>query len=113
MTANTHLERFKQRHLRACQLKQLAILEAIHAICQRHNIPYWLDGGTLLGAVRHGGFIPWDDDIDIAMHKADMQRFVEVAQKELPKGLIVQSPLIDKHPQRTHNQGARPQFVLR
>ena len=91
MTANTHLERFKQRHLRACQLKQLTILEAIHAICQRHNIPYWLDGGTLLGAVRHGGFIPWDDDIDIAMHKADMQRFVEVAQKELPKGLIVQA----------------------
>ena len=97
MTANTPLERFKQRHLRACQLKQLTILEAIHNICQRHTIPYWLDGGTLLGAVRHGGFIPWDDDIDIAMHKADLQRFVEVAQKELPKGLIVQSPLIDKH----------------
>ena len=97
MTANTPLERFKQRHLRACQLKQLTILEAIHDICQRHTIPYWLDGGTLLGAVRHGGFIPWDDDIDIAMHKADLLRFVEVAQKELPKGLIVQSPLIDKH----------------
>ena len=88
MNTNSPLQRFKQRHLRACQLKQLTILEAIHDICQRHAIPYWLDGGTLLGAIRHGGFIPWDEDIDIAMRKADMLRFVEVAQKELPKGLL-------------------------
>ena len=61
------LEQFKQQQLRRCQLKQLTILEEIDRICRKHNITYWLDGGTLLGAVRHGGFIPWDDDIDIAM----------------------------------------------
>ena len=96
MTTNQHMEAFKRQHLRACQLKQLSILEEIEGICRRHDIAYWLDGGTLLGAVRHGGFIPWDDDIDIAMRLEDMRRFVEVAQKELPEGLILQSPYIDK-----------------
>ena len=61
------IEQFKQQQLRRCQLKQLTILEEIDRICRKHNISYWLDGGSLLGAVRHGGFIPWDDDIDIAM----------------------------------------------
>lgn len=89
---NSYLEQYKQQQLRSCQLKQLAILEQMDAICQRHNIPYWLDGGTLLGAVRHGGFIPWDDDIDIAMRQEDIPRFVETAEKELPKGLFLQTP---------------------
>jgi len=89
---NSYLEQYKQQQLRSCQLKQLAILEQMDAICQRHNIPYWLDGGTLLGAVRHGGFIPWDDDIDIAMRQEDIPRFVEAAEKELPKGLFLQTP---------------------
>ena len=57
------IKEYSQQNLRACQLKQLAILEEIDKICKRHKIEYWLDGGTLLGAVRHGGFIPWDDDI--------------------------------------------------
>ena len=69
------LEQFKQQQLRRCQLKQLTILEEIDRICRKHNITYWLDGGTLLGAVRHGGFIPWDDDIDIAMPLDDARRF--------------------------------------
>ena len=96
MKHNAPLEAFQQRELRACQLKQLGILEAIDAICRRHDICYWLDGGTLLGAVRHGGFIPWDDDIDIAMPWEEMQRFVKVAQEELPEGLVLQSALTEK-----------------
>ena len=89
---STFLETFKQHELRKCQLKELYILEKIDNICRKHNIEYWLDGGTLLGAVRHGGFIPWDDDIDIAMRKEDMERFIAVATNELGDNLTLQLP---------------------
>ena len=87
-----YLEQFKQQNLRTCQLKQLSILEEIDRICRKHSIGYWLDGGSLLGAVRHGGFIPWDDDIDIAMTAADARRFASVAPAELPDSLCLQTP---------------------
>ena len=48
--------------LRRLQMRMLDILIVVDEICRRHDIPYWIEGGTLLGAVRHGGFIPWDDD---------------------------------------------------
>lgn len=89
---NKFLTDYKQRVLRKCQLKQLSILEEIDRICQKHHISYWLDGGTLLGAVRHGGFIPWDDDIDIAMTLDDLKRFVAVAPQEFPRHLFLQTP---------------------
>lgn len=87
-----YITEFKQRNLRRAQLKQLSILEEIDRICRKHDIKYWLDGGSLLGAVRHGGFIPWDDDIDIAMTLDDSRRFAEVALKELRSGLVLQTP---------------------
>ncbi|MDR0891713.1 MAG: LicD family protein [Mediterranea sp.] len=90
---NEYLSAYTAQNLRACQLKQLSILEEIDRICRKHRIGYWLDGGTLLGAVRHGGFIPWDDDIDIGMSLADLHRFVEVAPAELRDGLFLQTPL--------------------
>lgn len=89
------LEAYMARHRRDVQLKELAILREVDALCRRHGIPYWLDGGTLLGAVRHKGFIPWDDDIDIAMRRADALRFVALACDELPPHLFMQTPQTD------------------
>ena len=54
---NEHLSQYVAKNLRACQLKQLSILEEVDRICEKHNLTYWLDGGSILGAVRHGGFI--------------------------------------------------------
>ena len=92
MTYDQYIEQYKQRALRKCQLKQVAILEVIDHICRSHGIDYWIDSGTLLGAVRHGGFIPWDDDIDIAMTADGLERFKQVAPALLPPTLVLQTP---------------------
>lgn len=64
---------------------QLEVLKVIDEICKRHNINYFATFGTLLGAVRHQGFIPWDDDIDIGMLRKDFVRFQHYAKTELPE----------------------------
>lgn len=64
---------------------QLEVLMKIASVCDKHGITYYAFWGTLLGAIRHDGFIPWDDDIDIAMKREDYMRFLEVAADELPK----------------------------
>ena len=65
---------------------EMKVLEIVDQICQQHNIAYFADWGTLLGAVRHGGFIPWDDDLDITMKRPDYERFIKVAKDNLPEG---------------------------
>lgn len=62
---------------------QLSMLKDFDAVCQRHRISYQLFSGTALGAVRHKGFIPWDDDIDVVMLREDYERFFNSASKEL------------------------------
>lgn len=73
----------------------LDILEVVIAICDRHGIRYIVDGGSLLGAVRHGGIIPWDDDIDISMPRDDYERLQEILPRELPAHLFMQTTLTD------------------
>ena len=81
--------------LRAAQLRLLDILIEIDRICQKHNIVYWIDYGTLLGAVRHGGFIPWDDDIDLSMPTRDYEKFMRIAPEELDKKYMFQTEQTD------------------
>lgn len=67
----------------------LHILDSIATICSANNLRFYLVGGTLLGAVRHKGFIPWDDDMDIAMPRPDFERFLEIAPQTLPPFLTL------------------------
>ena len=82
--------------LRRAQLRMLDILVEVDKICRKHNITYWLDGGTCLGAVRHKGFIPWDDDIDISIMRKDYKRLRRILKEELPDNLVFQDETTDK-----------------
>lgn len=70
--------------MKSCWAVQLKILNQIDNICRKHNIQYFAEWGTLLGAVRHNGFIPWDDDMDICMKRQDFERFLKIAKNEFP-----------------------------
>lgn len=80
---------YEQATLRRLQMMELEILEAIDSVCREHGITYFLDSGTVLGARRHGGFIPWDDDIDLGMPREDYERFLEVAPAALGERFCV------------------------
>ena len=75
----------------------LEILLEVDKICKRHDIPYWLSSGTLIGAMRHDGFIPWDDDLDIEMMRTDYLRLMEVLPGELPDWLALQNEETDEN----------------
>ena len=71
--------------------QQLRALDAIDRLCSAHGIDYVLLYGSLLGAVRHGGFIPWDDDVDIGMKRSEYDRFAAIASRELDDGFFLQT----------------------
>jgi lipopolysaccharide cholinephosphotransferase len=81
--------------LRRQQMRMLEILLEVDRICKRHAIPYWLSSGTLIGALRHDGFIPWDDDLDIEMLRSDYLRLMAVLPRELPDWLALQNDQTD------------------
>ena len=81
------MDMIERGDLHQIQRTGLEILDAFVAICSQHHLRYYLNAGTLLGAVRHQGFIPWDDDIDVCMPRSDYESFLKHAEKELPSHL--------------------------
>lgn len=81
--------------IRSLQMVCLEILKEINRVCEKHKILYWLEGGSMLGAVRHHGFIPWDDDLDIAMFREDYNRFLKIAPQELKSDYFLQTEKTD------------------
>ena len=76
---------------------QIEILDVVDTFCRENNINYWLDSGTLLGAIRHGGYIPWDDDIDMVMFRDDYDKLVKVADKEFTYPYFFQTIYSDEY----------------
>jgi lipopolysaccharide cholinephosphotransferase len=83
--------------LRRQQMRMLDILLEVDSICKKYDISYWLSSGTLIGAMRHDGFIPWDDDLDIEMLRSDYVRLMQLLPEELPDWLALQNDETDPY----------------
>ena len=82
--------KMKDETLRQIQAIELDIATEVFRLCSKHNLRCSLVGGSAIGAIRHKGFIPWDDDIDLAMPRSDYERFVEICKTELNKSFFLQ-----------------------
>lgn len=83
---------------------QLDLLERFQEVCHRHNLTFFASGGTLLGAIRHKGYIPWDDDIDIMMMREDYEKLLDIAAAEFTAPYFFQTAWNDKNYSRGHAQ---------
>lgn len=104
-----------ESNTRKLQAVLLDILTAVHTVCKEHNLRYYLIAGTMLGAVRHKGFIPWDDDADIALPRKDYEIFIAHANKWLPSQYeLVSGDKEAKFPyQFARIQDKRTTYILR
>lgn len=89
--------KYRQISTKELKEKELEILSFFHEYCAENNLSYYLAAGTLLGAVRHKGFIPWDDDIDVYMIRDDYMRLISIFPKKGINGLKLLTPFTDKH----------------
>jgi len=108
-----------EHKLSKLQEAELAIFKEFVNICQNNNLTYYICGGSFLGAVRHKGFIPWDDDIDVAMPRPDFEKFLEIAPQFLSEDLYLSTyklredhitlvaMIINKHKDFTLNNSAK------
>lgn len=83
---------------------ELDLLAQVMHVCQHYSIPYYVDGGTLLGAIRHDGFIPWDNDIDLVMLRDDYDRFCQIAPQQFQDPYFFQTEETDPGSMRGHIQ---------
>ena len=83
---------------------ELDLLEKLQDVCARHGLRYFACGGTLLGAIRHKGFIPWDDDIDVVMFREDYEKLLEIAPLEFTEPYFFQTAFNDQKYSRGHAQ---------
>lgn len=93
-------EEVKEGYLITSHKKELwaCLLEMLHkfdCVCKKHNLTYWIDGGTMLGAVRHKGFIPWDDDLDVFMPRTDYDKLLAIASEEFTGNYFFQTDWTD------------------
>ena len=86
-----------ENRLKQCHLVMIRMLKILDYLCTKHGIQYFLTGGSLLGAIRFKGIIPWDDDMDIGMTRNNYEKFVQYAVPELPKDIFFQSDETDPH----------------
>ncbi len=84
-TSNIDVEKLRPiKSVKELQGVLLGIAKVFHQICVEENIPYYMVGGTMLGSIRHGGFIPWDDDMDFAVSRKDFERLLKILPERLP-----------------------------
>ncbi len=98
------MERIDHVSTKEIQQKALEVLEVFKEVCREHHLTYMAIGGTCIGAIRHHGFIPWDDDIDVVMPKDDYRKFIEIAPIVLNYPYSIITPKTCKHYHVTYSK---------
>lgn len=91
-TKQNDVREISEEELKQLQMCMLECYKEINAVCEKYHLEIFLQGGSLLGAVRHGGFIPWDDDMDFGMSREDYNKFIQIFDRELSDRYIMSAP---------------------